>query len=192
MVELNLTIDDELHKLNIPSSWDDMNIKMYEDFVNVRSGYDLEKLNSSDALRLKFLIELLCKFVGEGEELIQMIYTDDLAKVLKPLDFVSVEIEESDVDSIIVDNDEYFLKKDFSKLNLGEMTSLNVLAEKYDGNIEGAISEMLCIFLRKKKENGKLEAFRNEFMDRAEMFRDNVLIKDVHSLFVFFLNGDKK
>jgi hypothetical protein len=50
------------------------------------------------------------------------------------------------------------------------------------------MAKLLCIFLRKKKENGKLESFKNSFMEREELF-ENVMISDVNNLFLFFLDG---
>ena len=38
---------------------------------------------------------------------------------------------------------------------------------------------------RKKKENGKLEAFKNDFLERAESLR-TISISDIHNVFVFF------
>lgn len=183
MVDFNLTIDDELHKLQIPNSWDDVTVGMYE---------ALASINREGITELQYSIELICALVGMDKELIYLMPVEEMPKITEHLQFASSPLEDTQVDSIVINNEEYFLKKEFDKLNLGEMTSLNILSDKYKDNVESALGEMLCIFLRKKKENGKLEAFRNEFMDRAEMFRDNVLIKDVHSLFVFFLNGDKK
>ena len=50
------------------------------------------------------------------------------------------------------------------------------------------MDKLLCIFLRKKKENGNLEAFKSEFMERRWGFRD-IKISKVFNVFNFFLNG---
>ena len=89
---------------------------------------------------------------------------------------------------LLVEGDKYYLKKDFSQLTLGEQASIEIILKKYDGKLENAISELLCIFLRKKRDNGKLEKFKNSFMGRSEMFND-VMIADVHNIFIFFLTG---
>jgi len=112
--------------------------------------------------------------------------------VLDSLGFIKEKIVAKKVDSIRVNGNDYYLKNDFDKLNNGEVISLEILNKKYKDNPEEGMAEMLCLFLRKKKENGKLENFTPEFMDRADMFRKEVKVSEVNDLFVFFLDGSKK
>ena len=61
--------------------------------------------------------------------------------------------------------------------------------KQYENNIAPAMAKLLCIFLRKKKENGSLETFKNSFMEREILFEE-VIISDVNDLFLFFLDGE--
>ena len=182
MVKLNLTIDDEKKSYEVPDCWEDMTVKMYEKLTSVKE-------SEND---LKYSLDLICALVGMDIKTAYMIPVNDMPKILEPLEFAKTPIKLSKKKSITINKEKYYLKDDFDNLNTGEVISLNILKDKYQNNIEAGISEMLCIFLRKKKSNNKLETFDDEFMDRAEMFRENVRIMDVHSMFVFFLNGKKQ
>jgi hypothetical protein len=86
-------------------------------------------------------------------------------------------------------DDKYYLKKDFSQLTMGEVISIDTIMAEANGNIYKVMDKLLCIFLRKKKENGNLETFKPEFMERRWGFRD-IKISKVFNLFSFFLTGN--
>ena len=48
--------------------------------------------------------------------------------------------------------------------------------------------QLLCIFLRKKKENGQLEKYKTSFMNRVEIFK-KIKIDEINHIFNFFLTG---
>jgi hypothetical protein len=50
------------------------------------------------------------------------------------------------------------------------------------------MAQLLCIFLRKKKENGKLEKYKTSFMGRQEIFK-KIKIDEINHVFNFFLTG---
>jgi hypothetical protein len=50
------------------------------------------------------------------------------------------------------------------------------------------MDKLLCVFLRKKKENGKFETFTPEMMERVNVF-NRAPISKVYNVFSFFLDG---
>jgi hypothetical protein len=48
--------------------------------------------------------------------------------------------------------------------------------------------QLLCIFLRKKKENGNLEKYKTTFMQRTEKFK-TIKVDEINHIFSFFLTG---
>lgn len=178
MIEINLEIDDEKFELNLPSGWDEITIKQYD---------KIAKIERTESNLIQF-VEILKILTNVDEETIMSIPAVEFQNITDNLQFLQEEVEDKEVESIVVDGVEYFLKKEFDKLTMGESISIEIIMKKYDNDLTKAIPELLCIFLRKKKENGKLESFKNSFMERAEMF-SNLMISDVHQLFVFFSIG---
>jgi len=183
MIKLNLTIDDEVKVFDIPQNWEDVTVGMYEGIANL----DRTKENE-----FQLAIDALCVLSGMSLDDAYALPVEKMPEILEQIKFTSKEIEPTNKEFILIDGEEYYLKSDFSQLTNGEVISLELLNKKYDNNIEKAMTEMLCIFLRKKKENGNLEGFKNSFMDRADLFREKVSIADVYNMFLFFSTGNKK
>jgi hypothetical protein len=182
MIKLNLTIDDEAKVFDIPQSWEDVTVGMYERIASLDKTKD----------EFELTIDALCVLSGMSLDDAYALPIARMPEILEQIGFTNKEIEPTDKEFIVIDGVEYYLKKDFSQLTNGEVISLDLIKKKYSNNIEKAIPEMLCIFLRKKKENGNLEGFKNSLMDRADLFRDKAPIADVYNMFLFFLNGKKK
>lgn len=179
MINVNITVDDELYELSLPTSWEEVTVEQFA------------KVNAipQDKPQLEYTIETLSALLGLDMDVVLMLPAEDFNEMVQSIDFLKEKIEEPEIESIIVDGVEYYLKKDFSKLTMGESISLEVLIEKSNGNIMSKLPELLCIFLRQKKENGKLEAFKADFMQRVESFK-KINVVDVNRLFVFFSNGE--
>lgn len=182
MIKLNLTIDDQKKSFNIPTSWADVSIGQYENL----SKLDKEKGKENE---LQFAVDVLCSISDMTKDDAFMLPITETEKVFNNIDFVKKPIPESKKRFVEVDGIKYYFKDDYDKLTNGEVISLELLTKKYEGNIDAGMSEILCVFLRQKKENGKIEGFKSEFMERAEIFRDKISVADVYQLIVFFSNG---
>jgi hypothetical protein len=180
MLKLNIETDEDLIiECNIPNGWDEVTVGTYEKLMDLKQ----------DGTNLSMYIQILSVLSGLDKDVIEDISAVDFQKITDAISFTQTQIEnETLVDHIELNGEKYYLKKDFEDLTLGEQASIEILMNKYDGKLEKAIKELLCIFLRKKKENGKLEKFKNSMMDRAESFND-VIIGEVYQLFLFFSTG---
>lgn len=179
MIKLNIEIDGVNNYFEVPSSWSEVTVKMFDKIHNIeRDG--LSDLNLS--------IKTIAAITGVDEEIVGQLDFDSFGQLADALSFISEDIQTTEVEHIEVGDVKYYLKKDFDKLNVGEVASLELILEKHKSNIVSAMPEMLCILLRQKKENGELESFKNEFMSRREIFEE-VSIVDVNDLFVFFSDG---
>lgn len=181
MTELELTIDDVITICNIPESWADVTVGDYMLITQI------DKENKSS---IELMVAILTILLDIDEDLIYMLPVEEYHNITGMLNFTTETIEGTNVDSVMLEGDEYFIKKDFEQLTMGETVSIELLMKKYDNKIEAAMLELLCIFLRKKKENGKLETFKNSFMERTETFK-KLSIVDVHNLFLFFSIGSE-
>ena len=180
MIELKLEIDDEIKSYEIPESWDDVTVEQFAKLWTIQG--------KTFQTKIEMAVHTISLILGIDEEVIYMMDVSDFNKIADAINFVEKSMESKELgESIILEGEEYFIKKDFEKLNMGEVISINIILEKAQGNIAAHMSEMLCVFLRKKKGD-KLEGFKNEFMDRKKIF-DKVKITEVNNLFSFFLTG---
>ena len=179
MINLKLEIDDEVREFNLPENWDEVTIG---DFVKLFS-FEREGLNS-----VELSVKIINVLTDINENLIMMMDVKDFEKLAEVFAFTSKELKPINVESIELEGETYYLKNDFSKLTMGEVISIETILQSADGNLFKVMDKLLCIFLRKKKDNGNLEAFKGEFMDRVNLFRKAPISK-VYNIFSFFLTG---
>jgi len=180
MIELKLNIDDEIMNFNIPQSWDEVTVEQFSNIYKVKQGLnDIEKT-----------VALTSALTKIDEEFLYLMTPEQFKNISDCLSFMNEEVKQKQVESIQVGDETFYLKSDYDSLNLGEIASIEMLMESSSAGLLDVMPELLCIFLRKKKENGKLENFRNEHMERAEKFKA-VKISDVNKLFLFFSSGKK-
>lgn len=178
MIDVNITVDDEVYELQLPTSWEEVTV---EQFTKVNS-------ISKKMPQLDYTVQVLSALLGLDIDTVLMLPAEDFSDMVHNIEFLKTQIQEPEIESITVDGIEYYLKKDFGKLTMGESISLELLIEKANGNIMSKLPELLCIFLRRKKENGNLEAFKADFLERAESFK-KINVVDINRLFVFFSSG---
>jgi hypothetical protein len=179
MINLKLEIDDEVKEFNLPENWDEVTIG---DFVKLFS------FNREGLTTIELSVKVINILTGIDEELVMMMNITDFEKLVEVFNFTTKELEPVNVESIELEGEMYYLKSDFAKLTMGEVISIETILQSADGNLFKVMDKLLCIFLRKKKENGKLEAFKGEFMDRVNIFH-NAPITKVYNIFSFFLTG---
>jgi len=180
MINVNLEVDDEVVNFNLPQSWDEITI---EDFIKLFS-LDRDNLNE-----VQLAVKALTSLTDINEDVFYMMEIKDFEKLAETLKFISTDLKPVNVDYVEIGDEVYYLKKDFSKYTMGEVISIETILQSADNNLFKVMDKLLCIFLRKKKENGKLETFKNEFMDRSEIFKKAPVSK-VYNVFSFFLSGE--
>jgi len=178
MTQLNLEIDGEQMIFQIPDSWNEVTV---EKFTNIW------KINREGMTSIEITIAVVNILTGIDEDYLYMMSPNEFAQITSIIEFTNHDVKGTDVEFITVDDEKYYLKKDFDKLTMGEVISLELLIEQASGNIMSKMPEMLCIFLR-KKDGDKLESFKKGFMERAEAFKQ-VSIADVNDIFLFFSDG---
>jgi hypothetical protein len=181
MTKLQLTIDGNLNSIDLPTGWDEINLSTYRKLLSMDQ--DLPEFTKN--------ILTISIILGVDIEVVREMYKEDFDKIVEEIKFIfSEEIGTERYESIEVDGEEFFLYHDFTKLTMGEQESINILITKSNGNIMEVYNELLCLLLRKKDENGKLETFKSYMMERASLF-DKVPISKINGLLVFFLNSEE-
>lgn len=180
MIDIKINIDGEENNFSIPEGWNEVTVDQSARL------YSLDRENKNE---IELMVEVLNIFSSIDEEIIYMLTPDQFNTLVESIKFINDEIKSELAESIKIGDEEFFLKKDFSGLTMGEIISIETIMKQYGENLPGAMAKLLCIFLRKKKENGNLESFKNSFMEREVMFKD-VIITDVNNIFLFFLDGN--
>ena len=182
MIDLKLTLDETEMDFSIPENWEEVTVEQY---AKLYSG-------TGETTTIERTVRFVNILTNINIDYLYQMSSDQFIEVTEVLGFMNEEVKEKQVDSIDIAGDTFFVKDDYDKMNVGEVASIEMLMkESTNGTMLDKFPELLCIFLRKKKENGKLESFRIHHMDRAEQFK-SISISDVHKLLLFFSNGAKK
>lgn len=180
MVKIILNVDGEDREFNIPEEWEEVKVGQASKLFNL----DREGKN-----QLELTISVVSILSDMDEELIYMMSQEQFMELVEVIKFTNEEVKGELKDFVTIDGDDYYLKKDFEKLTMGEIISIDTLINQSNGNLPNVMSKMLCILLRKKNTEGELETFRNSFMDREAMFNE-LYITDVNDVFLFFFGGN--
>lgn len=180
MVKLNLEIDGENKTYDIPTQWDDVTVDKFIEIVKLN-----EKKDINDLEKVMELMNILTTIPKDDVELLPV---ESFMEIQNNFSFVKTDVDKKMKDSIVIDGEEYFVKNDFNDLTMGESITIETLLKEAD-NPMYILDKMLCLFLRKKKENGKLESFKTTFLtDRIDIFR-KAPITEVYNNLIFFSNG---
>lgn len=178
-INLEIEIDGDVKEFVIPQSWNE---------VSVGQTTKLALLQRDGVNNLELMVKILSILAKMDEDIVYMMQQEDFVKVIEAINFTNQEIKGELKDCVNIEGEDYYLKKDFDKLTMGEIISIETIIKQHNNNVQLALPQLLCIFLRKKKENGNLESFKNSFMQRQELF-EGLTITDVNDIFVFFLDG---
>lgn len=183
MIEINITFEDdeEIGTINayLPENWDEVNVSMFQ---NVFSKDIMNMTNIQQTLHI-----LTC-LTDLTEDLILQLPIDTFKDLVNRISFILTEIPKEEVEFIEINDEKYYLYSDYEKLTTGEIISLDTILETNKNNVNKCLSDILCIFLRKKKDNGKFEKFTTNLFERKEMF-SKLPINQVYHLIVFFLSS---
>ena len=180
MVKLNLEIDGENKTYDIPTQWDDVTVDKFIEIVKLN-----EKKDINDLEKVMELMNILTTIPKDDVELLPV---ESFMEIQNNFSFVKTDVDKKMKDSIVIDGEEYFVKNDFNDLTMGESITIETLLKEAD-NPMYILDKMLCLFLRKKKENGKLESFKTTFLtDRIDIFR-KAPITEVYNNLIFFSSG---
>ena len=177
MIELNLKVNGVKDKYEICNDWSEATVEQFMKF----SAIDFKAKTE-----IETLVDVISAFSSISPDELLLIPAKKFMKIIDAMEFTKSKLPEVEKDSIIINDEEYFLKKDFKDLNTGEMISINMIIEQGDDNLNRVIDKLLCIFLRKKVD-GEIEVFTNDMMSRCDMFK-KVKITEVHEMFIFFSN----
>lgn len=182
MNRLIVEFDGEDVNVDVPTSWDEVNVVQAARLNDIKI--------EEGKTEYDYFIELISILVeGINDEIIEGFSEDEYLLVSEWIsNFTSEPAPLEKKESINIDGEEYFIKSDFDNFTTGEIASIKIIEKRFKNIPNYAMPAMLCIMLRKKLPNGKLETFKSSFMEREEIFK-KAIITDVNHLFKSFIAG---
>jgi hypothetical protein len=179
MIEVKIEAEDKSHIYSFPENWNEVTVKQ---FVRL---YQSNNPNNNELMGAVTLISAISN-IPEG--LLMQMDINDFKNLSTKANFIAQEVEKTDVDYIELEGDRYYLYTEFNKLTTGEVITIETILEGSQYDIYKVMGDLLCLFLRKKDEQGKFEKFSTDMFKRKEMFMD-VPISNIYHVFGFFLDG---
>ena len=179
MIEVKIEAEDKSHVYSFPENWDEVTVKQ---FVRL---YQSNNPNNNELMGAVTLISAISN-IPEG--LLMQMDINDFKSLSTKANFIAQEVEKTDVDYIELEGDKYYLYTEFNKLTTGEVITIETILEGSQYDIYKVMGDLLCLFLRKKDEEGRYEKFSTDMFKRKEMFMD-VPISNIYHVFGFFLDG---
>ena len=179
MVEVNIEIEGLNKTYNIPTSWNEVSVRQFNQL------YRFKNENSNELLGVVNLISAISDI--DTSILLQM-DIDDFKSLTSQVEFVTTEVPKVEVDYLEVNGDKYYLYTDFNKLTTGEVITLETILESSNFDIHKVMTDLLCLFLRKKDSEGRFEKFTTDMLKRKEIFLE-LPVSQIYHVFGFFLGG---
>jgi hypothetical protein len=179
MIQINIELDEGNKLYEFPTSWGEVSIEKFQ---------NLYTINKDIHSGMFYTFEVIHQLTGIDRDVIEQIDYENFTELVKQMKFIYEPIEEKKMESLFIEGEEYFLYTEFNKYTAGEIISLETILSSANNEIFKVMPELLCIFLRKKKENGKLEKYKTTFMERVKIFK-NIKIDEINHIFTFFLIG---
>ena len=182
MIDINIQFDDEeLEDIvaTLPASWEEITVEDYQRLFEK----DFQSLPA-----IQQTLHILTSLTKLPEDVVLLLPIDTFKDLVEKIRFIYGEITKDEVEYLTINEENYYLYTDYNQLTTGEIISLDTLMETNKNNINKCLSDILCIFLRKKKDNGKMEKFSTTMFERKDMFKKLPITK-VYHLIIFFLDG---
>lgn len=180
MIEVNIELEGTNHTYNVPENWDEVSV---EKFMNV---YRHKNPNNNELLGAVNLISALSDI--DTSVLLQM-DIDDFKTLANSITFITEEVPRTEMDYIQIGDDRFYLYSEFNKLTTGEVITIETLLDSVEFDVHKIMVDLLCLFLRKKDQEGKFEKFTTDMLKRKDLFL-NVPITQIYHIFGFFLAGE--
>ena len=180
MIEVQIELEnEEMKSYSFPTSWNEVTV---EQFTNLFQ----DRLPSENGLLAT--VRIMSALSGIDEKILMMMDVEDFKNLSANLTFVTEEVDDNKVEFIELEGERYYLYNDFNKLTTGEIITIETIMDSTKGNIYKVMPQLLCLFLRKKKDNGKFEKFTTDMLTRADKFK-KAKITEINHIFNFFLLG---
>lgn len=180
---------------NIPESYDETNLGR---FIEVMK---LQKKESEYTSKTLFTSDLLATIIGCEVEYILELDTDEVSQLAEAFSWLSKNPEEKSIETLEIDGVVYAIKKN-ANLKLGEQVSIETFLQNDLTNVEN-FHLVMAILLRPaiqkedvytKELKWQLKPLEDDFnliVERANMFKEKLMINDIYGTLTAFSDGVK-
>jgi len=162
-------------KLIIPTSWDEITLRQYEQISQLKPG-------DNETENLLSILVILCRLTDAELKCIPLHY---YAEIFSGMEWISVTPEPKLIDSIKIKGELYNVNKNWNNLTFGEAISIEQLLmdNKVDANSYGFV--LACLL---RKPDTTFNA--GQVMELLEVIKDELTITEVLGLMLGFSNGE--
>ena len=183
---LELLIDGEATKYELPTSWSEVSLEQYSKLMVA--------LENDKASEIELIIKTLEALVG--------IDTTTLAKVpLKQLKIAYTELSaltstmpSTELKRMIgVDGKEYGFIPDFDELTIGEFVDLDNYLQNAWNNLDKIMAILYRGIIKREGDKYQIEPYSlDNIKERSELFKNKLSIDTIYGAMVFFCNIGSK
>jgi hypothetical protein len=177
----------EKNEFMLADTWNEVNFGQYIDilFIQENKWTDLQKT-----------VKIISAISDKPKELEEVLYKadyEDLIELTKMMswvndDFVSISNATPTKDIFTINGKEYVIKKNYNKLALGEMISLETLFNNPNYHQQEIV---VAILLREVVDGVESDFNETTFYEILDTLKYEINLVDVYKYITFFLSGDK-
>jgi len=182
MIDIKIDLEEDgVIEGTLPENWDEVKVSDYEKIFEV----DLSELSA-----VYQYLHIISSLTGIDKEIILQLPLDEFKNLISKIEFINSEVPKDECEFVEINGEKYYMYNNYSSFNAGEIISIDTILTQNKNNFNKCLSDLLCVFLRKKKDNGKYEKFSTLFFERKSEFQ-TLPLKQVYHLLTFFLSGRK-
>ena len=183
---VNLTIDGEVTRFEMPTSWDEVNIQQYGKLM-----FSIEKEGVSE---IELIIRSLEALVGIDVGVLNKVPLKQLRSAYNQLGELTAKLPNNVLSRVVeIEGIEYGFIPDFDELSLGEFVDLDNYLQDSWNNLDKIFAVLYRPVIKRVKNNYLIEPYAlDKIKDRRKLFNDRLSMDTVYGALVFFyLIGSK-
>lgn len=189
-----IQIEIENNRYNVPEGWNELSLGKFIEYYKL----SLDKKDYVDTI--EYNIRLLIIMTGASYDELSNLYVNELKELFQLISWINIEPITSNKTVFEIDGFKYVLM-DNNRIKAKEQITIEYLLKDIKDNTL-MFPEILSIILRPAVEYIELGKVKYKQMeleddmlainDRANLFREKLMIEEVYGAVVFFSNGDKR
>ena len=179
---LNLTIEDQSFVL--AESWSEITFSQYITIINITTDESLNEI-----LKAVKVISCISDKPEACEKCLLNISREDFESLGDHFEWTKRKIEQDSVQKefLEIDGKTYKIKKEYNKLTLGEMISVETLIANNKNMNQFEV--VFGVLLREVVDGKEKEFNEDDFLYVISKLQDKVMLLDVYNCISFFLSG---
>jgi hypothetical protein len=163
------------YSYQIPESWNEVTVSQYKKWSQDIIG----------ASGIETIIKSISSFSGCPEDYLWDTSEAYLNELGNSIGFILTPIKDEVKDTLEINGEVYYVKKDFSQLTVGEVKAIE---ELMTGDLIDNLNLLFTIFVRRKVD-GEWQGVTPKLLEERDKFNE-VIISDVFGLFENFPIGE--